>query len=84
MLASLRGTAETIWQVTCGRISKDGSLPLIHGQITTSPPNRGTSEPGRGSLTATRSRNGKNRDRVLSSGYMGNVSDVQRYRRLGD
>ena len=71
----IAGSAETVWQVTnCREIFDVGSLRLTHGNITTPPSNRGRVALGHGSLTATRSRNGKQPDRALSYGFTGNVS----------
>jgi hypothetical protein len=53
---------------------ENGSPPLIHGKITTSPANRITKGLPRGLFKATRSQNGKHPEQVPYSGYMGNVS----------
>src|SRR5712691_4513218 len=67
--------AEIHWQVTsyCA-IFKSGSLPPILGKTLTLRTNHGTARPGRGSLMATHSQNGRIRDQVHSYGSAGNVS----------
>jgi hypothetical protein len=65
---------EIVLQVTSYRkVFEVGCLPLIRGKISTSPMNRSTAGRGHGSLKVTRSRNGKNPDRVHYYGSMGNV-----------
>ena len=58
---------------SCSKTFKAGSLPLIHGKITTSPGNRATTGPRSGSFMGTRSRNGNCPDRVRFYGFMANV-----------
>jgi hypothetical protein len=63
-----------VWQVTsCSRIFENGSLPLIHGRITTLLANRATKGLRRGSFTATRSQNGNRPNRVPFFGSTANV-----------
>ena len=63
-----------VWQVTsCNRIFEDGSLPLIHGRITTLLANRATKGLRRGSFTAKRSQNGNRPNRAPFFGSTENV-----------
>src|SRR6266851_8998743 len=74
-LLSFAGNTEIPWQVTtCSDIFGIGLLPLIHGEITTSPLTRGTAAPGLGLFKATPSLNGNGLDQVPYYGSMGNVS----------
>jgi hypothetical protein len=69
------GITEIVWQVTsCSKIFEIGSLPPIHGKITTLPVGLGTLGPGRGSFKATCSQNGRPLDQIPFYGSMGNVS----------
>jgi hypothetical protein len=69
------GITEIVWQVTsCSKIFEVGSLPPIHGKITTLPADRGTVGLGRGSFKATCSQNGRHLDQIPFYGFTGNVS----------
>ncbi len=57
-----------------GEIFEIGSLPLIHGRITTLPVNRTSKGPRRGLFKATCSLNGKHPNGAPFFGSMGNVS----------
>ena len=69
----LPGIIVTVLQVTmCSNIFEIGSLPPIHGKITTSLADRGTAGLGCGSFKVTRCQNGGHPDPF--DGSMGNVS----------
>ena len=75
MFPSLPELTMVVWQVTsCRKIFETGSLPRIHGKITTSPTDHDTATPARGSSKAVRFRNGRHLVRVRFYGSMGNVS----------
>jgi hypothetical protein len=68
------GITEILWQVTSYReIFNVGSLPPIHGKITTLPRNHGTVVLGHGSFKVTRSQSGGTPDRAHYYGSMENV-----------
>ena len=74
-LASLIRITEVVLQATCyTKMFKDGSLRLIHGEITILPADRNTQERRRGLSKAVPSRNGNRPDQVRFYGFMGNVS----------
>jgi hypothetical protein len=74
MLPLLAGSTEIVWQViNCREIFGAGSLPPIHGKISTSPMNHATVRLGHGSFKVIRSWNGDNPDRIPYYGSMGNV-----------
>ena len=70
------GIAEILQQVTsCLTISEIGSLPPIHGNISTLPVNRGITILERGSFMTISSQIGRLLDLVPYCGLTGNVCD---------